>query len=533
MSTLNLRIILIISLSIVTLSCNKSKESKIFGSRPNILICIADDASFPHMGAYGTKWTNTPAFDRVADEGVLFMNAYTPNAKCAPSRACILTGRNSWQLEEAANHWAYFPSKFKTYVEALSEKGYYTGFTGKGWAPGVAGKVNGKQRQLAGKPWQQLKLAPPTNKIAKTDYFENFRAFFDAKPQQEPFCFWYGGFEPHRGYEYGSGIEKGDKKLSDIDKIFPFWPANDTIRNDMLDYAYEIEYFDKQLQKILNLLEEKGQLSNTLILVTADNGMPFPRIKGQEYEYSNHLPLAMMWKDGIQDPGRIVEELVSFIDFAPTFLEVAGVSQEKSGMQQIEGKSLSDIIMSANNTTGNKRDHILIGKERHDVGRPHDWGYPIRGIVKNKYLYIHNFEPDRWPSGNPETGYLNCDGSPTKTMILNENRNKTNTQNWKWAFGKRSPEELFNIKDDPECIHNLAEINKYQSIKEEMKLQLFNELKEQGDPRMFGKGYLFDEYPYANPHDTAFYKRYMRGENPKAGWVYKTDFEKEWNSDPE
>jgi N-sulfoglucosamine sulfohydrolase len=74
--------------------------------RPNILFAVADDASWPHMSAYGCRWVRTPAFDRVAREGVLFTNAYTPNAKCAPSRACILTGRNSWQLEAAANRWA-------------------------------------------------------------------------------------------------------------------------------------------------------------------------------------------------------------------------------------------------------------------------------------------------------------------------------------------------------------------------------------------------------------------------------------------
>ena len=107
---------------------------------PNILFCIADDASWAHMGAYSCSWVQTPGFDRVAREGVLFTNAYTPNAKCAPSRSCILTGRNSWQLEAAANHWCYFPAKFKTYAEVLPEYGYHVGFTGKGWAPGVAGK---------------------------------------------------------------------------------------------------------------------------------------------------------------------------------------------------------------------------------------------------------------------------------------------------------------------------------------------------------------------------------------------------------
>src|SRR5690606_12425520 len=87
---------------------------------PNILFAIADDASWRSFSAYGNKWIKTPAFDEVAKKGILFQNAYTPNAKCAPSRSCILTGRNSWQLEEAANHSPHFPEKFKTYAEALA-----------------------------------------------------------------------------------------------------------------------------------------------------------------------------------------------------------------------------------------------------------------------------------------------------------------------------------------------------------------------------------------------------------------------------
>src|SRR5699024_4085168 len=147
--------------------------------------------------------------------------------------------------------------------------------------------------------------------------------------------------------------------------------------------------------------------------------MPFPTIKGQEYAYSNHEPLAIMWKNGIKNPGRIVNDFVSFIDFAPTFLELAGLNAESVGMRPITGKSLTDILYSPKSGTVNPdRDFVLIGKERHDVGRPHDWGYPIRGIVTKDYLYLHNFKTNRWPAGNPETGYLNVDGSPTKTNIL-------------------------------------------------------------------------------------------------------------------
>ncbi len=102
------------------------------GRRPNILFALADDWSYGHAGAYGCTWIKTPAFDRVAHEGVLFTHAYTPTAKCAPSRASILTGRNPWQLKAAANHWCYFPQEFKTYAEALDGNGYFVGRTLKG-----------------------------------------------------------------------------------------------------------------------------------------------------------------------------------------------------------------------------------------------------------------------------------------------------------------------------------------------------------------------------------------------------------------
>ena len=139
-----------------------------------------------------------------------------------------------------------------------------------------------------------------------------------------------------------------------------------------------------------------------------------------------------MWPDGIHKPGRIVDDFVSFIDFAPTFLDIAGISQKQSGMQPIQGEPLTKIFNSSKQGIVQKhRDHVLIGKERHDVGRPNDWGYPIRGIVKGDYLHIQNFKPSRWPAGNPETGYLNCDGGPTKTEVLKARQSADTFDMWK------------------------------------------------------------------------------------------------------
>jgi len=523
MKKLNLLFLLLVTIS---LGCQNTEQEAVI-SPPNILFAIADDASFPHMGAYGADWIKTPAFDRVAREGVLFMNAYTPNAKCSPSRSCILTGRNSWQLEEAANHVPYWPSKFKTYVEALGENGYFTGFTAKGWAPGDPGEVNGKRRALTGPSFNKYETEPPTPAMNKNDYAANFEDFLNQKPDSLPFCFWYGSTEPHRRYTFKSGAEIGGKSIDEIDEVPEFWPDNDTVRHDMLDYAFEIEYFDQHLMRMIETLEESGELSNTIIVVTSDNGMPFPRVKGMAYEYSNHLPLAIMWPAGINNPGRKIEDFVSFIDLAPTFLDLAGLSVEEAGMEPVQGKSLRTIFSSEKDgQVEETRDYVLIGKERHDLGRPNDTGYPIRGIVTADYLLLKNYEPDRWPAGNPETGYLNTDGSPTKTWILNHRTDPENDQYWEMNFGKRPPEEFYQISRDPECINNLALHPEFQTIKAQLEEKMIDDLKQQNDPRMFGRGQIFDEYTYSQDNRN-FYERYMKGEELNHGWVNDSDFEPE------
>jgi arylsulfatase A-like enzyme len=519
----------IIGLGIIPLcGCShevKNAKEKTELQQPNILFCIADDASYKHFSANGCSWVSTPGFDRVAREGILFTSAYTPNAKSGPSRACIITGRNSWQLEEAANHITNFPGKFKSFIEVLKEEGYYTGYNSKGWAPGNPGIIDGKPRELTGKAFNARTTAPPASGISRSDYAANFNDFLDQKPGDTPWFFWYGSHEPHRRYQYGSGVALGGKNLDQIEKVPGFWPDNDTVRNDMLDYAFEIEYFDQQLVKMLNELEKRGELKNTVVVVTSDNGMPFPRSKGLQYEYSNHMPLAIMWHSGIAEPGRVSKDYISFIDFAPSFLDLAGVDWDKSGLASSPGRTFTDILKNSKKLSD--RSYILLGQERHDYGRPLNQGYPIRSILKDGYLYQINFKPELWPAGNPETGYLNTDGSPTKTFILNLRRSGTDASYWAKCFGKHPGEELYNIASDPECLINLAGLSDYGELKERMNTILMKELQNQNDPRVLGKGDIFDNYGFDNPANWNFYERYMNGEikNYQTGWVDPGDYE--------
>jgi len=495
--------------------------------KPNILVIIFDDAGLD-MSIYGSTYVNTPGFDAIAKEGILFNRAYTPNAKCAPSRASIITGRNSWQLDAAANHVIYFPAKFKTYQEVLFENGYTTGHTKKGYGPALTLREDGSQREVLGPAFNEKTLTPATKFISDSDYSGNFKDFVEKAPEDKPWSFWVGSIEPHRAYEYGSGKRLGGKTEDMIKDFPPYWPDNEVTRNDLLDYAYEIEDFDKHIQKIMATLEEKNLLENTLIIVTSDHGMPFPRVKGDQYENSNHIPMAMLWKDKMKAKGRVVDDYISFIDLAPTFLEAAGVDWKSSGMHPATGKSLMNIITSEKSgQIEADRDFVLVGKERHDTGRPNDVGYPIRGIHKNNMLYVKNYEIDRWPKGNPETGYLNTDASPVKTEILNLRRNGQKDY-WKRSFGKRAEEELYDISKDPFCMNNLANDASHEILKNKLRTEMEAKLLEQGDLRMQGFGHLYEAAPFLKGRGRDFYSDFMEGKNPKADWVNDSDFEENY-----
>ena len=462
--------------------------------QPNILFAISDDQSWLHTGIGGCKYVNTPGFDRIAREGVLFTNAYSAAPHCSPSRAAILTGRHIWQLEEAGTHASSFPRKYKSVTELLASNGYEVGYTGKPWGPGNW-KVSGWVQNPVGPEFNEITMPVPEG-VRDTDYSENFKAFLQKRDLSKPFFFWYGASEPHRPYLKGIGLKQG-KRAGDV-KVPGFLPDTPEIRSDLLDYAFEIDWFDSHLVRILDTLEKQGELDNTLVIVTSDNGMPFPRAKANMYEFGVHLPLAMRWPRKIRS-GRVVDDLVSFVDFGPTLLNVAGLSVHP----QMTGKSLLNLLKSkASGSIDTSREFVLSGRERHTHARPDNLGYPSRAIRFGEYLYIHNFAPDRWPAGNPTgsgepEGYHDIDPCPTKTFML-ENRLKYEHL-FNLAVQQRPMQELYNVVNDPDCINNLANDPDYKETTLKLKDKLFSKLTEQQDPRVMGNGDIFESYPRFSP----------------------------------
>ena len=470
--------------------------------RPNVLIAISDDVSWPHASAYGSRMVSTPVFDRVAREGVLFQNAFCPAPGCSPSRAAFLTGRSIWMIEAAGTHASYFPARYRTFPERLQEAGYFVGSTGKAWAPGDF-RHDGRTDNPAGR----------RRGMRRDDYVDGFRQFLQERPTNRPFCFWFGSHDAHRPFERGIGERNG--RSPNEAEVPPFLPDHPVVRSDLLDYAFEIERFDRHLGEILQILEATGELNRTLIIVTSDNGMGFPRAKANCYEFGIHMPLAVCWKDAIP-PGRVLTDLVDFTDLAATICDAAGV-QPASDDPPMSGRSLLEALKSdQEGLVDSSRTAVFVGRERHSSSRFHSLGYPQRAIRTPEWLFIMNLRPERWPAGAPRKysqvvfradgtplgqlgpmhgGYHDIDACPTLDFLIEHRNDPVIGRFLKLAVDRRPAEELFDIRSDPGCLNNLADDPDYADVVADLRKRLTDHLRRTGDPRMTDQGDVWETYP--------------------------------------
>lgn len=511
-------------------ACDTQKNTE--NTYPNILIAIADDQSFAHTSFAGCKFVNTPGFDRIARSGIYFMNCYAGSPGSAPSRGALVTGRYPWQNEQSGQHASSWMKKYVPFVDLLSANGYHTGFTGKGVAPFqyARNKMDSLWRveNAAGKSYNSFQYSKEdisdtrtAQGIGGTDYFSNFKDFMLERKTGQPFYFWYGATEPHRSYEKGSWKRNG-KTLSMVD-VPEFLPDDEEIKGDILDYAVEIEWLDNHLEKILNYLDSIGELDNTIVIVTADNGMPFPRAKANSFEYGVHVPLAISYPKKILG-NRIVDDPVSFVDIAPTLLEMSGTKSD--GMMPISGRSIINILESKKSGIIDKtKKYVYAGRERHSSSRWNNLGYPQRAIRSTEYLLIWNMKPELWPAGDPQAVKPNSDGellpmygidekgihhsewaftdvdaSPSKSFLIENHNQKKIRYYFDLAYAKRSEFELYNVVNDPYCLNNIYGKENLISISEEMKSELMKELVISEDPRVVGPNKeIFESYVRYSP----------------------------------
>ena len=362
--------------------------------KPNIIIAIADDWGWPHASAYGNHGLKTPVFDQVAASGARFNHAYVSSPSCTPSRGSVLSGQWHWRLKENGNLWSTIRKEIPLYTDLLGQAGYHVGHIRKGWGPGNF-KAGGRKSDPAGKK------------------FSNFDEFLKSRQEGQPFCFWFGSSDPHRPYKENLGQQNGIDPLKV--HLFKCFPDHSKVRGDVADYFFEVQRFDRELGRLIKKLKAINEYENTMIIITGDHGMPFPRCKGNLYDSGVRVPLAICWGNKIQ-MGTVSNDFVSLIDLAPTILNAAGVPipEEMWGI---------DLLTTLKGDA--QRDSIIFGRERHTPAQkfPSLEGYPSRAIRTKDFLYIINFKPDLWPAGVPSGStrgpeYSDCDGGPTKSFII-------------------------------------------------------------------------------------------------------------------
>ncbi len=507
--------------------------------RPNILFCFADD-----WGRYARAYdaadgglpspnqvVTTPSVDRVAKEGVLFRHAYVNAPSCTPCRSALLSGRYFFATGLGAIlQRAEWDSAIPTWPLLLRDAGYHIGKMYKVWSPGTpadagyGGQEHGYEK--AGRDFNQFsqnvtKLVEggmPVEEAKQKLYAQvqaNFEAFLAARQGDKPFAFWFGPTNTHRKWTRGSG-----KALWNIDpdalkgKLPKFLPDVPEIREDFADYLGEAQAFDAAIGVLLKKLKDIGELDRTVVVLSGDHGAPgFPGGKCNLYDFGVGVALAIHWPG--QPGGRVVEDFVNLMDLAPTFLEIGGVPIPR-GMQ---ARSLVNVLRSdKSGWVDPVRDYVVTGRERHcAAAREDNLPYPHRAFRTKDFLYIRNFAADRWPMGAPIAvtateipsheelventfaAYADMDSSPTKAWIV-EHRNDPK---WKWAydyaFGKRPAEELYDLRNDPDQIKNLADDAAHAETKRGLSERLMRVLNANGDPRVTGDGKTFERPPFTDP----------------------------------
>ena len=526
-------------LTVLLVACGTSLT---FGSesaeRPNIFLFFADD-----WGRYASIYTqnpinttiNTPNFDRVALEGVCFTNAHVTSPSCTPCRSSLFSGQYFYRTGRGAIlRPAIWDESIQAFPLLLEESGYRLGFTYKAWSPALNPDTpiggNRTRYNRAGNRFNQFSqnvtrmvVEGKDREAAKEELyaeavrnFEMFLADRDKSPEEraKPFLYYFGPTNTHRAWVKGSGKALWDLNPDDLKGKLPkFLPDVPEVREDFNDYLGEVLALDAVIGRFIQKFEEMGELDNTVIVMSGDHGIPgFPRGKTNLYNLGTEVSLFVRWGNKVKGR-RTVDDFVNIMDLAPTFLEIGGLTPPDC----MTGRSIVPLLMSdKSGQIDPSRDYVVTGRERHvDTARTNFLPYPERSIRTKDFLYIRNFQPDRWPMGNPyhlETGdsretmatslgntrytYPDLDAGPTKTWLVLHGNEPQWKKYYDYAFGKRPAEELYDLRNDPDYLVNVAEQPEYAATKKELSERLMNILISTGDPRVTGNGETYDKPPF-------------------------------------
>ena len=445
----------------LTLSCFVGTLAA--ADRPNILLFTADDLHAESLGVYGGRPLDlTPNLDAFAAESLLFNKAHVNVAICAPCRAVIATGRYSHR----SGAMGFMPARedVPDIVTTLKASGYHTGILGK------VGHSTPKKSMKWDYSFDQKDLGNGRNPDI---YYQRSQVFLnESRAAKKPFYFMVNSHDPHRPYCNPEKLTAGAAMPSRVYKpeevnVPGFLPDLPGVRAELATYLNSTRRLDDTFGKVMQALKESGEADNTLVLFITDNGIAVPFAKCNAWFHSSRSPLLVRWPGVIKPGTRDDNHFVSVVDFFPTFMEATGVN----GPKGLDGRSFVPLLKGQSQQG---RDHVFTQIDSKAGGA----AVPMRCVQNENFGYIYNPFSDGkyWYRNNNEGLTMAAMNKATETDAAIKARVD--------LFRYRVPEELYDLKHDSNCIHNLINDPKHSDTLRALQNNLVAQMKKTDDPML-------------------------------------------------
>ncbi|MBA2113478.1 sulfatase family protein [Bremerella alba] len=459
--------------------------------RPNFIVFIADDVSWNDFGCYGSETARTPNIDALAADGMKFTNAYLTASSCSPSRCSIITGRYPHNNGAASELHRPLPAHLIKFPKLLKEAGYYTALAGKDHMPQDDANENAVWDDKRG-------VRVPGNSGGEGHWVD----VVQKRPKDKPFFFWFAATDAHRGWDADTQWQKdnyGPKHNPDDVKVSPYMRNEPATRDDLASYHNEITRFDYYIGQVCEELKAQDAFDNTMIIVMADNGRPFPRGKTRVHDSGMKTPFVVSWPKGLKDSGVTCNKLVSVIDICPTFLSLAGVNVPEQAQGVSFAKLLKDPVGEAT---------------RNYAFSEHNWhDYEAHGrAVRNPFgiLYVRNARPEKaW------LGPADSVSSPSHKDLVDAKEKLTPAQA-DVLLVPRPAEELYDTSEDPLQTNNLIGNQEYAKQLVVMRQKMDQWQKETGDSAP--ADYTVDFYDRVSGYTDSKTGKRIKGDRPYGDW---------------
>lgn len=428
--------------------------------KPNIVMFIADDASFFDFGCWGSPNAKTPNIDRLAQEGVRFTKFYSPASVCSPLRQALLTGMFPIRNGAYPNHAKVYPD-VKSLPTHLKQLGYRTACVGKThFAP------------AANFPFDMMTGAidPETSPNVKT--LETFLT--TATESQQPFCVYIASNEPH------SPWTKGDRSAIDPQKLVlpPYMVDTPETRHSLQGYYAEIAVLDNQVGLVLDMLDKTGHRDDTIVFFFSEQGNSLPHSKWTLYDAGIRTATITRWP-GVIKPGSECSALVQYVDILPTLIDIAGGKAtdcktgrpDTNGYEGFDGISFADVLSGKKTTL---RDFAYSQHTANGIsnGPP---AYATRSVTDGEWKLIYNVHFDK-KFQNVETNSV-----VYRSWVAEGEKGNAFAKEQAERYVQRPEWELYHLTTDPWELENVANKPANRAIRAKLKLALETWMRQQGD----------------------------------------------------